>query len=108
MKKMKTFKSFLGTVCCLLVTLSTAQPDSGSGPPTQETPCVSGTKFIAVLRAGVFDQAKKFCGDNGGTLARISNKDENELVIGLLLRTEQREGERFWIGKHLESSLYRT
>ena len=70
-----------------------------SQQPVRTTECEAGDEFILFLDSLDFDSAKKVCANNQATLARISNEEEHNKVVSMLLDFRNQEI-NFWIGNN--------
>ena len=93
MGRRRSWLSLFGWVC---FGLTKSQPVV----PSIATDCLNGTQFEFFSVGATFEEAKEFCEGVGATLARISNRGEHDLVVGLLFNPIQQV--EAWIGNYCE------
>ena len=72
---------------------------ANSQQPDATTECEAGTEFALFLVGQNFESAKQVCETNQATLARISNKEERNRVIKLIINSGNPR-RNLWIGKN--------
>ena len=96
---MKFHSSWFCVFCWGFVGWTKSQSDA----PPLATDCLAGTQFQLFLVEKTFEQAKEECESISARLARISNKQDHDIVVGLLFRSNPERGDAFWIGNRASS-----